>query len=240
MNYHWQNLKKEDNTNHLFHGRNWFRFGENTLSSEWAIPSKDIRIMLSLNSYGDDAIAVSISLFLFSIHLALENNWLYKHLSKITKRSDNGYTSGRNIGFYLYGDAFSVSIWNDPMESRNTDYWFQHIYINLTDFFLGRSKCTTKVLEERDILIPMPEKSYPATGQLVLYSWSRPRWFTKKLKRVSIECKEGVSHPGKGTASYNCGEDATFSLTTGECNSIEKGIGIFVGSVLRDRKVYPL
>lgn len=108
---------------------------------------------------------------------------------------------------------------------------------NFVDFLLGKHKYTSTVLEQREVTIPMPEKAYAATAKLTACEWKRPRWFAKRLRRVEIECPEGVPFEGKGTASWNCGPDATFGLTT-PADSIPEGVGKMVGSVLRDRVRY--
>jgi len=105
-------------------------------------------------------------------------------------------------------------------------------------FFLGKTTCNKEVLEEREILIPMPEKSYKAHAKLILYTWTRPRWFAKTMKRVEIDIPDGIPMEGKGTAAHNCGRDATFMMTTGRCNSIPRGVGVLVGSCLADRVRY--
>jgi hypothetical protein len=84
----------------------------------------------------------------------------------------------------------------------------------------------------------MPEGAYQGTAKLVLYEWSRPRWFTKRMKRCEIRVPAGIPHEGKGDNSWDCGADATFGMTTGECSSIPQGVGLLVGSVLRDRVEY--
>lgn len=241
MRFHWQNLKKEDHSNHIYHGRCWFYFGERSqLGIEWAIPGNQLRFMLSLNHYDETAIGFSIDVFLFSLHFGIENRFLYNLLQHITRRRDQKYTNGREIGFYLWGDSMSIQIWNDPMESRHTDPFWMHTYFHFSDAILGRANCTKEVLKEKDVMVPMPEKSYPAHAKLTLYTWKRPRWFAHSMKRVEIDCPEGIPHPGKGTMSYNCGPDATYGMTTGRCNTIEEGIGQLVGSVLNDRERYPL
>ncbi len=125
--------------------------------------------------------------------------------------------------------GFSEDRWKVPFLKGN---------FNPFDFFFGRPKYSDKEIESREIVIPMPEAGYKATAKLFIASWSRPRWFTKSIQRVSIEIPEGIPFPGKGENSYDCGPDATYSITTGECNSIPEGVGKLVASVLRDRVNY--
>lgn len=138
----------------------------------------------------------------------------------------------------LHGGSIWWECWSDPMGWSSTDPKWQRWSFSFVDFLLGKSSCETRTIEEREVLVPMPEQAYPARAKLVEYSWSRPRWFTKRVKRVEIDLPNGIPHAGKGENSWDCGDDATFGLTTGECNSIPEGVGILVGSCLRTRVKY--
>ena len=147
----------------------------------------------------------------------------------------NGWENGgKELEFEIHSDhigwkLFSFEINDNSWRSKNFYFW---------NFLLGRKNCTQELLEERDVLIPMPEKSYKATAKLVLYTWKRPRWFAESFKRVEIKVPSGIPHQGKGENSWDCGEDATFGMTTGRCNSITEGVGKLVGSVLTTRVKY--
>lgn len=145
----------------------------------------------------------------------------------------------REVSLSLFEWHLHWSIWRDPMGGWSCDVpkW-RDGGIDIQDILLGESTCNTTTIEERAIVVPMPEKSYPATAKLQEFAWSRPRWFTKRVKRVEIEIPGGIPHAGKGENSWDCGDDATFSITTGQCRSIPEGIGILVGSCLRDRIRY--
>lgn len=144
----------------------------------------------------------------------------------------------REVSLSFHGGAMWWHIWCDPWGDERRWSKLRYGSFHFDDFFLGKSKCDSTTLEERDVLVPMPEKSYQATAKLIEYSWSRPRWFTKRMKRVEIDVPEGIPHEGKGTTAYNCGQDATFGMTTGECHSIAQGVGMLVGSCLSDRVKY--
>lgn len=240
MYYHYQNLKKDQKeTNKITDFRFWL--GQNPcLECEICIPpSVDIlSLQLNLNYYGDTAIGGHIIIWPFSLYWNIEWRPLYNFLNKITRRKGREYSNGRCIGFSLNKQSLSLSLWEDPMESDGRDPWWWRKYIFFDDFFLGKAKCSTEVLEEKDTVVPMPEKSYEAHAKLMMYTWKRPRWFTKQLKRVQIDVPEGIPHEGKGENSWDCGEDRTFGMTTGECSSIAQGVGDLVGSVLRDRVRY--
>lgn len=238
MRFHWQNLKKEEkSTRYIANGRFWL--GRNPqLHVEWVVPSRSINFQLDINDYGDTAVGGSIGILFFTAYWGIEWIWLYNLLEKLTRRKDQKYTNGRNIGFNIDSHSLNIYLWNDPMESRAADPRWWNFHMNFSDFFLGKSKCSTEILEEREVLIPMPEKAYEGTAKLTLSTWTRPRWFAKQMKRVEIDCPEGLPHEGKGENSWDCGINRTTSMTTGECNSIPKGVGLLVGSVLDDRIRY--
>ncbi len=144
----------------------------------------------------------------------------------------------REVEISAHSGAIWWHLWTPPYEwSSKTPRWRQGNF-NVVDFLLGRQRYERRTIEERDVLVPMPEGTYQANAKLEEFIWSRPRWFTKRLKRVSFEIPSGIPHAGKGENSWDCGDDATFGLTTGECKSIPEGIGVLVGSCLRDRVRY--
>lgn len=147
------------------------------------------------------------------------------------------YGDDREIAISFHNGGMWWSFWTDPMSwSSKTPKW-RHGNFNFIDFALGRDKCEHDTIEARDVLVPMPEKAYPAKAELQRWTWRRPRWFAKTIMRVSIEIDGGIPLPGKGENSWDCGDDATFSITC-MAKSIPEGVGILVGSVLRDRVRY--
>lgn len=98
------------------------------------------------------------------------------------------------------------------------------------------------VVETREVLIPMPERSYRGTATVTEAYWGYaklPRRFHEKRRSVEIEMHPGeqVGVPGKGENSWDCGDDAIFSRS-GPSESIEDAIGGFVASALRTRRKY--
>ena len=136
------------------------------------------------------------------------------------------------IGF-TDGITFSISLFADSMSWSKGDYKW---YCNISDKLKGKYTVTKKIIEERNVLIPMPEKSYLAHIVLADWTWTYPRWFKTKVRRAEIEMSiEGIPFAGKGTTSYNCGDDAVHSMTTGNVNDIPDAVGKLVSSVLHNR-----
>lgn len=170
----------------------------------------------------------------FSISLPPFAIYLHADLARWTRLKGD-----REISLRFHSCALWWDVWRDPIGGWSSDVpkWRNGSF-HIADFFLGKTTCSTEIKEQRDILVPMPEGTYRATAKLVQYTWRRPRWFARSFPRCEIEIPKGIPHAGKGTTAYNCGDDATFGITTGECHSIADGVGMLVGSSLRDRVRY--
>jgi hypothetical protein len=123
------------------------------------------------------------------------------------------------------------------MSWSNKDPKWKHDYFNILDFILGKNEYNEVVLEEKNIDIPMPEGKYLANIKITEDTWKRSRWFPLRIKRCKIDVPKGIPHPGKGTMSYNCGDDASYGLCC-KASSISEAVGAMVESVYRSRIKY--
>ncbi len=173
-------------------------------------------------------------------HTAIGVYWAYASLGWRTPWARRGnYGEGREMSLTFHDRAVWWHVWvnRDCWESSRPKWRDGNFHP--VDALFGRENCTRRTIEERNVLVPMPEKAYPAKAQLVEFTWKRPRWpFAKTMLRVNIDIPGGIPHAGKGENSWDCGDDGTFGLTTGECKSIPEGVGILVGSCLRTRVRY--
>lgn len=126
----------------------------------------------------------------------------------------------------------------DPNESSTRDPWWRKTRVfRPLDALLGQPEHgVVRLVEKRDVLIPMPEATYPAHIEILDEEWRRARWpFAQKIRRAHIDAPGGVPHAGKW------GEDGLYGLTTAlsgygaKRHPIEDGIGAVVASVLADR-----
>lgn len=130
------------------------------------------------------------------------------------------------------GWSMSLNLFSDTMGWKRGDWKW---YINFGDKIKGKYEVSKKVIIERDILIPMPERPYQAHAVLADWTWTYKHWFPMTIRRCEINIPEGLPHEGKGENSWDCGKDATFGITTGKVKNIEEAVGNLVGSVLHDR-----
>lgn len=223
----YQNLN--DEKMFLEHGRCWL----GNFCFEWVIPSRLFGIKVGLGNY-DHALSFSLELGILSLYVSYDDYKLESWVRDKVKRKDQKYGNGRIIGLSFHDGAMWVDLWIDPMEGRSNDPWWWSFSFNPVNLIFGKEDVSFETLEENDIEIPMPEKSYKAKAILSMVKVARKRWFPKYFKRVEIDIEEGIPHEGKGTMPYNCGTDYTYSFTT-PARTIADGVGKLVGSVLNDR-----
>lgn len=231
-NFHYQNLNDSTPKKYLSHGRCWL----NPFRLEWAIPSGTFQFKIELASH-EDALQLSFGIGLFTVYLSYDNYKLATFIQNKTKRKSERYGNGRTIGVAIHHGSIWIDLWRDPISWHSEDPKWWEFNINVKDIFFGKEKYSRRVLETRDVEVPMPERSYKAKAQLCLDTWSRSRWFSKSIKRIDIELNEGIPHEGKGENSWDCGVDATHSYCA-QADSIPEGVGRLVGSVLDSRVRY--
>jgi hypothetical protein len=109
------------------------------------------------------------------------------------------------------------------------------------DQVVGRKeRLRSTTVEDRTFaLVPMPEGNYPCTVTLERETWGRKRWpWTRTTQtRADIEMHVPVPHPGKGENSWDCDDDALYSMC-GPFGSIGAATTAVAGSVMRSRERY--
>jgi hypothetical protein len=205
--------------------KKYFYFGKNSITiGTFYYPCIQIglefgeKITLKLGSF--------IQLY-FSLNFYRLNSLLRKIKMNDRELSfDIGFSNGLTLRINLFADTMG---WK-----KGDRKWCFFI----SDMIKGNHSVSKTIIEERDILIPMPEKSYQAHAILADWTWKYPRWFSKKVRRCEIDIPDGIPHAGKGENSYDCGDDATFGITTGRVKNIPIAVGNLVGSILNDRVRY--
>lgn len=168
-------------------------------------------------AHGGDStfLGVTLSFFLFFFYIGFDHHPLHCWLRDKIKRRGERYGNGRTVGIRWYEDVLWINLWNDPMESRKSDPQWWHITICPVDIIFGRTRYETVQKTTERVVIPMPEGGYPATVKLYEARWRRPRWpfVWGRMQRADVTPENPIPFPGKGENSWDCGEDATFSMT---------------------------
>jgi len=76
----------------------------------------------------------------------------------------------------FFDKAVWWSVWNnDDQWSKETPRWKYGSWHPL-DTFLGRRQFSSKLIEQADVVVPMPEKGYSGYVEIRRDVWKRPRW----------------------------------------------------------------
>lgn len=144
----------------------------------------------------------------------------------------------RQYGFRVFDCALWWSFDEPTMSWSSRDKWWRRFTIRPARILFGREKCVrVDAPDALNVVVPMPEGSYPATVRRADYTWTRSRLPFWKRKRTDwyIDIPHGIPFNGKGENSWDCGDDGLFG-TGGD--SPEDAVANAVKSVLRNRKKY--
>lgn len=222
------------------HGRAvWRPNDSHCIESEWVLFSRRISVGCGIAT-GEDALSLSICLWLFSFYCGWENWKVAQWLSNRTKRKGQRYGNGRHVGFTWIERTLMIDLWADEMEWCKSDPWWWQFSIRPLDLLLGRAEYSERTLDEGVRQLAFPEKTYDVKITISEASWKRPRWpWPAKIVRTRSEVEGGIPVPGKGTMDYNCGDDAIFSQTSPGATFDAALSGLFK-SVMHAREHYPL
>ena len=184
----------------------------------------------------DNDVAVQLSLGPWFAHIGLERalprevrQRAYEWVKRAAEQQKmSGYQldplGGRHTGlrFFdgsLWWDLWTNGDWSD--DDLKKPPWLGNGWggsYNVEAALFGRTKYEGgEVIVDAEAKVQMPEGAYPAKVTIKQVRWVRKRlpWTKRWLYRGSVEVEGGVPVPGKGSASYNCGDDATYSITFG-------------------------
>lgn len=204
-----------------FNKRKFWHFHNYEKSISIEIAGWNSNPSLSIRVDGDERdITFNIS-FGFAFYLSFNNffpkKWYPKYLSK-----NHGYLpSERELSLKIHGGVFWWNFWTDPDSYDNRISKIRRGCFHFLDSIKGKYIYKSEELEKEHFLISMLEGCYNVWVTKNLITYTYPRWFTKKIiqfevkagyydnKNNWIDC--GIPIEGKGTMSYNCDEDATYS-----------------------------
>lgn len=215
--------------------------GRRVFSVEYHVPSHHISVRFHAG-HDEAPIKASFNVGLFGVYLGVEHPAFAKVRDAVIrmwplKRQLSKY-SGRDFSLAVHDHAVWWTVGADDAGwASETPRWRQGSWHPI-----GRNmrQGEPELIEEREVLVPMPERSYRAKARLERTNWGfskLPRRFDRVDRHVHINMLDGeqIPFPGKGENSWDCGDDAVFSISV-PGDSIEDGIGEIVASVLRSRR----
>lgn len=239
--FHWSKEgRNEDKPGIPWRGRAWFHLDEERrcITLEWAIkrrPTYALGASLSADHGGDHEISVAGYLWPVAVYVSFEGflkgDWYEKLcMPKYGERE-------LELVFAVEESTIRWNFWTPSNEWHSKTPKYRNGHLNIADFLLGPVKYSRKEVEKREVMVPMPERFYRGTATREVATWERPRWpFPTVLSRVDIDLKDDpIPCPGKGENSWDCDDDATYSMST-PARTIEQAIGIVAGDALETRR----
>jgi hypothetical protein len=212
--------------------------GSSHISFEWVVWT-DLGISFSINN---EQATFGLNLGLFGFYISLDHPAVSRFCYKHYKYEE------REFRLHIFEKSIWLDLWcADMWRHRPGDKWYKpwtwtpynrKWSFNPFDFFLGRRKHFERTLYEVRENIPMPEGNYEAKIRFFESTWKRPRWpWPEKLIRADITPKYPIPHPGKGENSWDCDEDASYSMTCPASTTAE-AVEKMRDSIMRSRKKY--
>jgi hypothetical protein len=209
---------------------------------EWSLFRKGHGVGFMFGRNGSDSHA-GLDIFLGrigSVWLRTRTPWT--EWLKVRDRESKWWYEARHTGFrlrYFKGHIVTVMFdCPDGASSRAPRQWSLSTWQ-----VVGRTTCTTEVLETGMTRVPLPEGAYPAEYKVEKRTWRHQRypgkvadWFGVRVRTdVSLSIPGGIPVEGKGENSYDCGMDGLFGCGGA---TVEAAVANAVKSVMRDRNRY--
>jgi hypothetical protein len=229
---HWQNLTLEDTGKEApSHGRAWVR----TLSSaghfEWKVGgtgSSGFTITFD-DGGGDEDVKWSIGVPGISLYFGVESALVRSMIPKAVRN--------RNVGLRFFDDAMWWNFFTrNGHWSSETPKWRDGNFRPIDALLGARERQYVRELKSFDLKLLLPEGEYVATIKRTESLYTRPRWFGEVITHHDCEFPRPLPVPGKGENSYDCDEDAVFSMSIPGRKTLTEIETEIVGSILRTRE----
>lgn len=234
----------------IMEGRAWLNFENSPRRSicfSWKLFGKSCRLSFSADdSESQVCLSAALPPVAFSVSVDGLPRSIFKALGidygTVKNLRDGCFLTERSVSISVHDWSLWWHLWMPDGLWRSDDPKWRRGNFNFIDAIFGKPSLESKRVGEKDVLVPMPERSYKGKVTLEQRKWSRPRWPFKSGPRqivsdllcFSLDMEPGgIPIPGKGENSWDCGEDAVFSLD-GVGDAVA-AVNAMVKSVVRSR-----
>jgi len=230
----------------------WFKNATKSISIELAGWKQNPSIYFKVDG-GERDFTFHISLFI-GMWLTFENflpkNWYPFYESETYGR----LPTEKEISISIHNKTLWWNFWTPTDEWSSKTPKYQNGCFHFIEFITGKSDYTTKEIEHKDFILPYYEGNYKIRVFKNNAQWKMRRrlfWFLDiNADRYEVKAgyvKDGewkdvpIPHEGKGENSWDCDEDATYSICFGidkklkGCNDVALE---FWKSTMKDRIRY--
>ncbi|HEY0108778.1 MAG TPA: hypothetical protein VGB67_04065 [Fibrella sp.] len=169
------------------------------------------------NKGSENGYQLHIGILWFRLYLSVKGRGPLSNQSRVTSLMFHHFT--------LWWE-----LWQPRDEWNSGQPWYRKFSWHFADTILGPIESKSTLIREREIGIPMPEKTYLAKTKLEQVTATRPRWPWKlaDFTRCNVDIDEGIPYIRKGY------DDARFSHA-GPARDEYEIIGRIVEDILRGR-----
>ena len=140
----------------------------------------------------------------------------------------------RELSLRYFNWTLYFNLWTNPDGYQRS---WRRFSLDFLDILFGQTKCK-KYLREGpyEDTFAMPERKYDITVSVWEYVYTRRRlpFWSRAIRRIDLDCAEGIPFPGKGENSWDLGDDFSYSMSCPSA-SPENAKIIWRKSILRDR-----
>lgn len=150
-----------------------------------------------------------------------------------------GYES-RVTGARVAHDHVEWQVWHPRNSWTRGTPWWRYSYHRWEHLLFGSADLTKTTVDQGTTVVPMPERTYDATYEVVRIERRWPRRLGRLRPRqvnysTHLTPLDPIPVPGKGENSWDCGDDAIHGQTS-PGRSVEAAVGHLVASALATRR----
>lgn len=252
MYWHWQNLNDKPGGRQgsgLLHGRAWFYPWHRRGSDEsmgacfsvcWNLFSPSCHARFKVEPHGgDESFSCSFAIpFIIALYFGFEGfKWIDALALWLLPRreGDRRWWEGRECALSVHHATIWWSVWHTADSWESGTPWWQYGCFHFWDFLAGKPKYSSRILSEHAVELAFPEGVYSAKVQLKEAQWVRARWFTQRWCNAEVTLEKPPAVPGKGENSWDCGEDAIYSLSC-PAATLEEAMAKYTEAVYNSRR----
>lgn len=210
-------------------GRGWLRTPWATFAMAWTIPTRFCHVGFDSGGGDGELFGLELACWLFAV-------WFHYEPARWRQvRSRSYQLSWHDGGLWC---QWGTNQWGDMPDWKQPPRW-RRWHFDPMDFLLGRMHYDSRDLQTRHVEIPTPEGLCPARVRFFESTWKRPRWpwwpLTRRMVRSDIDLQKPIPIPGKGENSWDCDEDAIYSLTC-RATTVAEAVAAVVKSYVETRE----
>lgn len=204
--------------------RLWFHFTQRKCVHIEVASNIDFGISITREEWD---LQFHLGLIFFSIFFTLEGFFDYFH-----PNGDEKVYEGRELSFKIHHWTIWWNIWTDPNSwSSKTPKWRNGSF-DMVQTLFGPNCCGTHVhAEYRNVSFNWRETDYNIDKvEFITREWYKPRvpkwiWNPKKTGAdITFDTSQPPQRAGKGTASWNCGDDGTWGITILDATDLDDAV----------------